>query len=150
MNEIKPVSRLEQIPFYIIEKAIKSYRQLAQRNIRLVNKQITIDQWLILKTIEDNPDITQREIAQYVFKDHASITRMIDLLVKKGYLERSVYAEDRRRFGLELTSEGKMTKEALMPIILQNRAAALKGLTENEMISLRNILQKIIDNCTKN
>lgn len=149
MNEVNPVSRLEDVLFYVIEKAIKSYRQFAQRNIREVNKDITIDQWLILKTINDNPDITQREIAEYVFKDDASITRMIDLLVKKGFLERSLYPEDRRRSGLGLTPLGKMTKQDLMPIILNNRGIALEGLSEEEINTLRKVLQKITVNCNK-
>jgi len=149
MNELKTVSRLEDVLFYVIEKSIKSYRQFAQRNIKDVNKDITIDQWLILKTIQDNPDITQREIAEYVFKDDASITRMINLLVKKGFLKRSLYPEDRRRFGLELTSLGKFTKEDLMSVILQNREIALEGLSTEEITTLRNLLQKIIVNCTK-
>ena len=149
MNEINTVSRLENVLFYVVEKSIKSYRQFAQRNINEVNNNITIDQWLILKTIHDNPNITQREIAEYVFKDDASITRMINLLVKKGFLARSLHAEDRRRFGLELTSLGKSTKEELMPVILRNRAIALEGLTEQEISSLREILQKITINCTK-
>lgn len=149
MNEVTAISRLENVLFYLVEKSIKSYRQFAQRNINQVNNNITIDQWLILKTIHDNPHITQREIAEYVFKDHASITRMINLLVKKGFLERSLHAQDRRRFGLKLTSLGKSTKEELMPVILKNREIALEGLSAKEISALRKIVQKITVNCTK-
>ncbi|MCW5517874.1 MarR family winged helix-turn-helix transcriptional regulator [Muriicola sp. Z0-33] len=149
MNETNTVSRLEHVLFYVVEKSIKSYRQFAQHNINKVNNNITIDQWLILKTIHDNPNITQREIAEYVFKDHASITRMINLLVKKGFLERSVHSQDRRRFGLELTPLGKKTKEELMPVIWQNREIALEGLSKEEISTLRKTLQKITKNCTK-
>ena len=149
MNEINSVSRLEHVLFYVIEKSIKSYRQFAQHNIKKVNKDVTIDQWLILKIIDDNPKITQREIAEYVFKDHASITRMINLLVKKKFLERSLHPEDRRRFGLKLTANGRQTKEALMPVILRNREKALEGLTEEEIENLKTTLHKITGNCSK-
>ena len=148
MKEPKTVIRLENVLFYIMEKTIKSYRQFAQRTIREVNNDITIDQWLILKTIHDNPNITQREIANYVFKDHASITRMIDLLVKKECLGRSVYPKDRRRFGLELTVLGKSTLQELEPIILSNRRIALDGLNAEEIITLQTLLQKITVNCS--
>lgn len=147
MNELKTVSRLENVLFYVIEKSIKSYRQFAQRNIDKINEDITIDQWLILKTIHDYPNISQREIAEHVFKDDASITRMINLLVKKGFLERSMHSEDRRRFGLELTILGEKTKEELMPVILQNRETALKGLSQEEISTLKKLLQKITENC---
>ncbi len=144
-----PTSRLEHVPFYILEKAIKSYRQFAQRNLKEVNKDITIDQWLILKTIYDNPNSSQREIAENVFKDVASVTRMIELLVTKGFLARSLHTEDRRRFGLELTSKGRKVQEDLMPVILQNRNIALDGLSAKEIETLKKLLHKIINNCTK-
>ena len=146
MNKIDPP--LEGVLFHIIEKTIKSYRQFAQRNLKDVNEDITLDQWLILKTIADNPEATQREIAQNVFKDHASVTRMVDLLVKKGFIERSIHTEDRRRFGLKITSLGKMTQREAIAVVLQNRAIALQGLSETEIKTLGHLLQKITDNCT--
>ncbi len=145
-SQIAP--RLEHVLFYILEKSIKSYRQFAQRNLKKVNKDITIDQWLILKTIHDNPNISQREIAEAIFKDVASVTRMIELLVSKGFLLRSSHSEDRRRHGLKLTPMGNITQEDLMPVIIQNRSIALEGLSEKEIETLRNLLQKIILNCT--
>ncbi len=148
MKTTDTVSRLENVLFYVLERTIKSYRQFAQRNLKKVNEDITIDQWLILKTISDNPNVTQREIAEKVFKDDASITRMIDLLVKKGFLERSPYPEDRRRFGLALTTIGKMAEEEVIPVVLQNRNIALEGLSSEEINTLRNLLLKITDNCT--
>ncbi|MBK7712103.1 MAG: MarR family transcriptional regulator [Bacteroidales bacterium] len=46
---------------------------------------ITIDQWLVLKTIENNAGMTQQQIAINVFKDYASITRIIEILVTKSF-----------------------------------------------------------------
>lgn len=147
MKDLDSIPRLESVLFYVMEKAIKSYRQFAQRNLNALNRDLTIDQWLILKTLHDNPKLTQREIAQRVFKDHASITRMIELLVNKGFLERSFNPDDRRRYALDLTPMGKMAQQESVPIIMQNRATALKGLSAEEVETLRNLLQRITDNC---
>ena len=148
MKQNLSISRLENVIFYVMERTIKSYRQFAQRNINKVNSDITIDQWLVLKTIYDNPNISQRAIAKNVFKDHASITRMIDLLVQKGFLERLPHPEDRRRFGLVLTPLGIMNKQNLTPVILRNRGMALEGLSSEEISTLQNLLEKITMNCT--
>lgn len=147
MKKTETIPRLESVLFYVMEKTIKSYRQFAQRNLNSLNRDLTIDQWLVLKTLYDNPKLTQREIAERVFKDHASITRMIDLLVNKGFLERSLNADDRRRYALELTPMGKMAQQESIPIIMENRATALKGLTTEEVETLRHLLQRITDNC---
>lgn len=147
MKKTETIPRLESVLFYVMEKTIKSYRQFAQRNLNTLNQDLTIDQWLVLKTLYDNPKLTQREIAGRVFKDHASITRMIDLLVNKGFLERSLNPNDRRRYALELTPMGKMAQQESIPIIMENRATALKGLTTEEVETLRHLLQRITDNC---
>jgi MarR family transcriptional regulator, transcriptional regulator for hemolysin len=140
------IERLSDILFYTLENTIKGYRQFAQRNISEAKFDITIDQWLILKTLQENTSITQQKLAGQVFKDYASITRIIDLLVKKGYLKRTSHKTDRRRFELTITKEGINTIESIEPIIHNNRAMALKGISKAEIVQLQLILNKIISN----
>lgn len=134
---------------YSIEKAIKEYRKLAQKNISKVVKDITVDQCLILIILHDNKDIAQNELASLVFKDNASITRMIELMVKKEYLNRTIHHEDRRKFNLEVTSKGLKTLELIQPVIKKNRQTALDGLSLEEIAVLDKTLNKIIINCKK-
>ncbi|MEM8908717.1 MAG: MarR family transcriptional regulator [Bacteroidota bacterium] len=141
------LSKLEQTVFYTIEKTIKSYRQFAQKNIKHDELDITIDQWLVLKTLADEPGISQKEMAKAVFKDNASIARMIELLVKKKYLIRSFHREDRRRYQLKMTALGKTTYEQLIPIVHANRTTALAGISNEEVALLSSLLQRITDNC---
>src|ERR1700709_2033491 len=93
---INIMENLDSILFYSLDKAIKSYRQFAQRNMMKQGFDLTIDQWLVLKAIMDNPNQTQQEIAEIAFKDFASVTRIIELLVKKQYLIRAIHSNDRR------------------------------------------------------
>ncbi|HAS40541.1 MAG TPA: MarR family transcriptional regulator [Microscillaceae bacterium] len=136
-----------QTVLYSIEQAIKEYRKFCQKNISEVISDITVDQGLVLIIIDKNPKMTQKEMAELVFKDYASMTRMIDLMVKKGYLKRLINEEDRRRFLLEITTKGKEALEKLQPTIEYNRNTALKGLSATEILQLYNSLQKIITNC---
>jgi DNA-binding MarR family transcriptional regulator len=134
---------------YSIEKAIKEYRKLAQKNISKVVKDITVDQGLVLIILNDNQNIAQNELANLVFKDNASITRIIELMVKKEYITRTIHAEDRRKFNLEITEKGLKTLELIQPVIKTNRQTALEGLSLQEMELLDKTLNKIITNCTK-
>lgn len=141
------MEKLEQIIFYSLDKAIKSYRQMAQKNINKQNIDITIDQWLLLTTIRNNPDVTQLQIAQSVFKDLASITRMIEILVKKEILNRDFHPDDRRRFSLSVTDKGLQILNDLEPVIQSNRSKALEGISADEIRSMQILLNKIADNC---
>lgn len=137
-----------QTIFYTIENTIKLYRKTSQKRIQEVVKDITVDQALVLTIIDGKPESTQIEIAELLFKDFASITRMINLLVKNDHLNRVSNKSDRRRSTLSLTKKGVKTIELLKPIINSNRASALKGVSQKEQKILETILRKIIVNCS--
>jgi MarR family transcriptional regulator, transcriptional regulator for hemolysin len=143
------MERLDRVIFYSLDKTIKTYRQFAQKRFLEQGFDITIDQWLVLNAIYEKPDITQFDIAGKVFKDTASVTRIIDLLIKKGLLKREVHSSDRRRFTLELTTEGRKLITKITDVVEQNRAIALQGITEKELIHMKETLNDIIDNCKK-
>jgi len=135
--------------FYHIERTIKVYRKFSRQNFLKVVDDITIDQKLILQYLNDHPELSQNEIAELVFKDNASLTRMIDLMVRKGFLLRSINPDDRRRFKIELTPKGKEVLEKLAPIIVENRKKAFAGISEEELTQLKHTLNKIASNLNK-
>ena len=137
----------EHVVFYQLEKAIKTYRQFAQRRIRAAGYSITIDQWLTMKTILENPGLKQQELAERAFKDEASITRIIEILVRERYLTRKIPNEDRRRTVLEVTVAGKEILEKVGEVILRNREDALSGVETVDLEALDGMLRKIIENC---
>ena len=141
------MQNLEQIIFYTLDKAIKTYRQFAQRRLNEAGLPITIDQWLVLKAITEKPEISQLEIAEVVFKDAASVTRIIDLLVKKNYLQRTTHESDRRRFLLQITDAGEALMNEIAKVAAQNRKIALEHISEKQLEQTRKTLTTIIENC---
>ncbi|QWT87806.1 MarR family transcriptional regulator [Chryseobacterium sp. PCH239] len=141
------MEKLNSIIFYNIDKAIRSYRNYAQRQLKLHGYTITIDQWLIIKAILENPGITQNEIGDLVFKDNASVTRMIDLMVKSEYIIRKVHPEDRRKTQLEVTDSGVKVIKEVQNIVEKNRKTALKGISNEELEVMYSALLKISENC---
>lgn len=132
---------------YSIEKAIKEYRKVSQKNITKIVKDISVDQCLVLIILDKDPKISQNALANLIFKDNASITRMVELMVKKDFLNRTIHQEDRRKFNLEITEKGKKTLELINPIVQINRDTALNGLSLEEINFLDKTLNKIITNC---
>ncbi|MDC0875239.1 MarR family transcriptional regulator [Flavobacteriaceae bacterium] len=135
--------------FYQIEKAIKQYRIMAQDNLNRLGYKTTINQILLLIQIDRKPDVSQVELAEQLFKDEASITRMIELLVKKNFIERKENKNDRRKKDLKITSKGKKLLDLAIPVINKNREIAQKDITEKEKDTLLELLNKIILNISK-
>ncbi|NUQ25925.1 MAG: MarR family transcriptional regulator [Saprospiraceae bacterium] len=138
---------LEQTIFYHIERTIKRYRQFAQARLNEAGFDITVDQWLVLNTILKHQELSQADIAQRVFKDQASVARITDLLVKKGYLSRATSANDRRRNEVAVTPEGLALMEAVMPTVKLYRNDALNDISPEDIKHMQTTLDAIFDNC---
>lgn len=141
------MEKLKDITFYHMDKAIRTYRNFAQRRLREEGYQITIDQWLTIKAILENPGITQQEIAEKIFKDNASVTRIIEILVKSDYLKREVSQEDRRKTKLTVLPLGEQIIGRVQNLVLENRKQALQEVSAEELEILNRLLQKITLNC---
>jgi DNA-binding MarR family transcriptional regulator len=138
---------LSNIIFYSLDKAIRQYRKLAQANIDRAGIAITIDQWLVLRVIQEHDDLTQTDIAERVLKDQASVARMISLLLKAGLLAAEPLLHDGRRSRLRVSEEGLRTLDAVQPVVLNNRLIALDGLSEEDLALMRPMLERIYSNC---
>lgn len=136
----------ENTIFYDTEKAIKLYRTFAQSRIRNTYSDITIDQILILEKIEEKPSILHSELATFIYKDLASISRMLTLLEKNQYITREVDYSNRRRFKTMVTCKGREALEQIKPVILENRKHALDGISSEEIEQCKLTLQKISKN----
>ncbi|MBK8367221.1 MAG: MarR family transcriptional regulator [Bacteroidetes bacterium] len=141
------MEKLDSVLFYYIEKAIKSYRQFAQRELKNAGLSITVDQWLTLNYLNENPQITQKELAEAIFKDTASITRIIDLLVTAKYIKRNINKEDKRKSNLSITTLGLEIIDKASPIVNNYRNQALKGIGIAKEDHVKMVMKTIIKNC---
>lgn len=141
------MEKIDSVLFYYIEKAIKTYRQFAQRELKNAGLPITVDQWLTLNYLHLHPQITQKELAEAVFKDTASITRIIELLVKAKYIKRNVHKEDRRKSNLTITNSGLQIIESASLIVENYRNKALKGIGIAKEEHVKMVMKTIINNC---
>jgi MarR family transcriptional regulator for hemolysin len=141
------MEKIESVIFYHLDKCIKSYRQYAQRRLNEAGLDITVDQWLVLNTLVEQPGISQQLIAEKVFKDAASVTRIIELLVKKKFIKRTAHAEDRRRFSFDLTASGKSLMKGAQKVVTGYRNVALKNIPESALQLTKQTLMAITANC---
>jgi MarR family transcriptional regulator, transcriptional regulator for hemolysin len=141
--------RLQDVIFYSLEAATKSYRRFAQARFDQAGLDITVDQWLVLKTLNDSPDLTLQQVGNAVFKDFASVTRIVQLLERKQYLHRKPHPTDGRRSELVLTRSGRAMIHRVEPITRANRRAALDGIGSGEVGRMREVLLRIIENCER-
>lgn len=137
--------KLEDVLYYLIEKTNKVIRRYSQERFVEAGFDITVDQWLVLKKINDTERITQIELAEALFKDRASITRILGLLQDKKLVNKTEGA-DKRSNELSLTSAGKKFMEQAVTIVKSTRKKGIEMFDEKEIAQLQSSLQKIINN----
>jgi DNA-binding MarR family transcriptional regulator len=131
---------------FLLDRTARKVKQYAQQQFKTGEFDVTVDQWLVLKNLSENELLSQTELANLVFKDNPTLTRIIDLLCKKGYVERVPHPQDRRSFQLHLTESGLDKVSDLKPKILEIREKAWENLNERDFEEFKRILNTIYQN----
>lgn len=131
---------------FLLDRTARRVKQYAQQKFKLGEFDITVDQWLVMKNLSENELLSQAELAQLVFKDQPTLTRIIDILSKKGYVERIPHPLDRRSFHLVLTEQGIAKVDELKPQIASIREKAWENLNKSDFEEFKRILNTIYNN----
>lgn len=107
---------------------------------------ITVDQWEILVVLWEKEGITQKELAERLFKDQTNIARMLFKLEKKGFIYRVTHETDRRSLRVYLTSKGRDIKEEILGPSIEAYQKTIQGLSEEEVETFRRILSVMYNN----
>jgi DNA-binding MarR family transcriptional regulator len=142
------MSKSEKYSAYssLLDRTAKRVKQYAQTKFRELNFEVTVDQWAILKNLHQKGPTSQKELAELTFKDHPTVTRIIDLLCQKGLCERNLHPEDRRSFEISLTKSGLQKVESLIPEVNKIRTKAWENLTEQDFEHFKKTLNTIYQN----
>ncbi len=137
---------IEDVILFQIDKTSKISKKYSQKEFDRINLGITIEQWILLKIIEEFEHISQKELADKSLRDPASITRTLDILEKKQLLLREPIPNNRRQYNIKLTTEGITFVKKHMKMIKEHRKKSLEGFSSEEVELLRNLLLKIQHN----
>jgi len=133
----------------ILDRTARKVKQYAQASFARNAFDITVDQWAAVKLLYNEPPMTHRELAEKCGKDQPTLTRIVDLLIKKGLAQRIDHPSDRRCLRLRLTEAGREKVERLSPIVAGIRMKAWENLSDEDFEHFTRILNKIYDNLDK-
>jgi DNA-binding MarR family transcriptional regulator len=131
---------------FLLDKTARKVKQYAKQRFRELGWSITVDQWAVLKQLNDKGDLSQKELADFTFKDHPTMTRIIDLLGEKGLVARNTHPNDRRSFVISLTGQGEHLVQQLIPEVQSIRMKAWENLSDEDFKAFKRILESIYQN----
>lgn len=110
---------------------------------KLKNKEITFEQWYIMYIVEGNEGCNQKKLAESTSKDTGAMTRTLNLLENKGFIERKDSFYDKREFLIYLTDKGKTLYKEISHLMYQNAQEMNSVFTKKELEEFMYLLDKL-------
>ena len=132
--------------FLLIERTLRQFRKFSQLELSKRNLDISEEQLSILQCLNSESGINQKKISEAIYKDPASVTRMIDILEKKDLVKRKSDSYDRRSYSIQLTQTGSDFIGQLIPLTKEMRKYGVKGIDEMDLNTALSVLKAICKN----
>ena len=133
---------------FTINQTSWAIRRRIQNVIVRQGSSITPEQWILISLLYEKPLITQTELANLMFKDKASVTRMTKILKRNELIRLSQDRNDRRKRLLELSAKGRRLQEELLPFILEEYHKLVNTVPKTEKKLVMDTLTKICNTAT--
>lgn len=128
----------------------KTYRKIVMHvTTHLREFDLTPEQFSTLFVLSKQEGINQKELALRTAKDQPTITRILDALAKKGFIEKKVNETDRRAHLLMLSTKGREWIKLAIPVEAKAIAEAVDGMSQDELQTLRETLLRITENVNR-
>jgi DNA-binding MarR family transcriptional regulator len=99
-----------------------------------------MSQWALLKTVGDEPDLSQRELADRILLTGSTLTHHLDRLETDGFIDRTRDTTDRRIVRVSLTPSGKHRRVELDAIVAASDATIRDLLPARDYQTLNRLL----------
>jgi DNA-binding MarR family transcriptional regulator len=111
---------------------------------RLEKHDITVAQWVVMRSLYGKGDLSLNEAARIVGIDASSLSRMAERMVHKGLINRNTDPIDRRAVKLSLTRKGAQLLPQLADEADANDAAFFSSLSATDKARLLTTIQSLL------
>ena len=127
--------------FFQLAKAYQLGNRFLTQKVSELN--LTSVQAMILGFLDQEDQVTSRELGKRAELDSATLTGILDRLETAGFIERRGNPDDRRSIHIHLTKKGKSMSREAVRVIAEANTEFLQILNENEKRDLLHVIEKL-------
>lgn len=133
----------------IIRRLSHAAKKETDNNLKRLN--LTMSQGLVLEYLNntDEEELTQKAIEQHFNLQHPTVSGILKRLERNGFITTSVSRTDRRVKNIYLTEKAREIELIARQDKKQMEETLVKGLTREEIDTLRTLLKKVLKNVTE-
>src|SRR6185295_16717719 len=128
-----------------IHRVYQASRNEMFREFRGHGEDVTPEQWALLIRLWERDERTQSELSEATFRDAPTISRILDGMQTRGWVERLVHPEDARARVVRLTAPGRALRKKLVPVVERIVGRMVAGIAERDLLSTRATLRRMFE-----
>ena len=132
---------------FVVNTTAKAFQRSFDIELRK-NAGVSLSQWRVVGALVLQPGLTQKEIADKVGVEGATLVPIIDKMEKEGLLKRKLDSSDRRINRIYLTTKADSLWESMIECALRIRKSSIKNISESDIQITLETLRKISKNLT--
>ena len=131
----KTASKHRSLP--LIRELVRSYQAFEQlSNARIRQHDVTSAQFDVIATLGNTPGMSCKELSERTLITKGTLTGVLDRLLAKGLISRTVVERDRRSLFVALTPAGEAVFERSFPDVVQHCGAALDSIDDSQLTNM--------------
>ncbi|MGJ8583225.1 MAG: MarR family winged helix-turn-helix transcriptional regulator [Marinosulfonomonas sp.] len=133
---------------WINRLAVVAKRELTQR-FRAAGYNVSPEEWAVLLLLWQDDGQSPGTMSARTVRDPTAMTRLVDNMVKKGFVIRKTGQVDRRQSHIFLTELGRGLQEQLVPLIQPMLHRSIQGIPPADLITTLRVLQQMNENLNR-
>lgn len=138
MNDVR-----ELVAF--LSKAERGYTKILNRAFLNAGYDLSREQYELLQVLWEEDHVNQQSVSKKLHKDKYNVTKLLNTLTKRGFVQRKMSQEDKRNNFVVLTEKGIEAKKALTGIEEQIHGDLTFTIAPQEIKSCVWVLKKLTD-----
>lgn len=110
---------------------------------------LTTGQYNALNQLEEHGAMAQKQLAELLKKEPATVARSLERLVQRGLVTRTPDPRDRRANIVEITPEASRLLSEIEPVVTRRQQQIADGISEAELDAFYDVLARIKANAIR-
>lgn len=128
-----------------LSRAERGYTKVLNRAFQKAGYDLIREQFELLQVLWEEDNVNQQTISRRLQKDKYNVTKLLNTLTKRGFVQRKMSQEDRRNNFVVLTEKGQEARKALIGVEEQVHADLTFTIAPQEIKSCVWVLRKLTD-----
>lgn len=139
MEEVKTLG-------YMLGRTLRIFLSHVAIEFKNRDIELTFEQFIMLRMIESDPTLIQKDIANCLQKDKSIVVRQMDNLIEKEYVVRVQNSDDKRKKNLGLTQKGREMMNKIMQLNFEVSQKLICGIGADDYKVFQQVLNKVQEN----